>query len=265
MGPPPRAEFEATGPETEPDGILRYRVKSPYQAGEVLVRFLVPAKLEPAASRRVVFVLPVEPGLGTRFGDGLEAVRRLDAHSRFGFLAVAPTFSDWPGYADHPTDPALRQESHLLRVVIPLVARLYPHEPRRRGLLGFSKAGWGAFALLLRHPEAFGAAVAWDAPLMADGFVFEMGRVVGTRENFEHYRVSRLLADHAEAVRGSKRLGLFGYNLFRGHLQGAHALMEKLGIPHAYADGPRRPHRWESGWLEGALESLLGMLPPSGR
>jgi len=262
MGIPPSSELESSGPATEPDGILRCRVKSPYQAGEVLVRILVPEKLEPPAARRVVFVLPVEAGLGTRFGDGLQAIRRLDAHNRLGFLAVAPTFSDWPWYADHPADAALRQESHMLRVVVPLIARLYPHEPMRRGLLGFSKSGWGAFNLLLRNPDAFGAAVAWDAPMMADGFIFEMGRVVGTRENLENYRVPRLLAEKRGAVRRAKRLGLFGHNLFRDHAQGAHALMEKLGIPHDYADGPRLPHRWDSGWLEPALRSLCAILPP---
>jgi hypothetical protein len=262
MGPSSSSEFESSGPETEPDGILRYRVKSPHQAAEVVVRMLVPRTLDPPASRRIIFVLPVEPGLGARFGDGLQTIRRLDAHNRFGFVAVAPTFSDWPWYADHPTNAALRQESHMLRVVVPLVQRLYPHEPLRRGLLGFSKSGWGAFSLLLRSPDAFGAAVAWDAPLMADGFLFEMGQIVGTRENLESYRIPRLLADRAEAVRRTKRLGLFGYSNFREHTQGAHALMEKLGIPHDYADGPRLPHRWDSGWLEAALQSLLAMLPP---
>ena len=81
---------------------------------------------------------------------------------------MAPTFSHLPWYADHPTDPDIRQESYLLEVVIPFIEANYPARADRRGrlLLGFSKSGWGAYSLLLRHPDVFGKAAAWDAPLM---------------------------------------------------------------------------------------------------
>jgi len=254
-------DIEVTGPEAQADGVLHYRVKSPWQRGETLVRIALPKKLDPPETRRVLFILPVDPAMERRWGDGLETALKLDAANRYGFILVAPTFSDWPWYADHPTDPTLRQESYMLKAVVPLVERLYPHEARRRGLLGFSKGGWGAFTLLLRHPAAFGAAVAWDSPMMAAKPVFELGRIAGTQENFERYQVSRLLREGAEAVRGTKRLGLFGWNLFRKDIQQAHALMAELGIPHDYADGPRRAHRWDSGWMEESLKSVRAMLP----
>jgi len=257
--PMTKAEYEMSGPE-ERKGALWYRVRSPYQAGETLVRFLVPRKLEPPAKRRVLFVLPVEPGTESRYGSGLAAVQALDVHNRYGLVVVAPTFSDWPWYADHPTDKGIRQESYMLKVVVPLVTRLYPHETRWRGLLGFSKSGWGAFSLLLRHPEAFGAAVAWDAPLMMAKPRFGMDRIVGTLETFEAYRVPALLAKHAEAVRDTKRLAHFGYGNFREHHQQAHALMKRLGIPHGYADGPRRKHHWDGGWVEDAVRLADGLL-----
>jgi hypothetical protein len=253
--------FEVSGPDTPADGTLHYRVRSEYQRGETLVRILLPQKMDAPESRRVLFVLPVEPGAGTRWGDGLQAAKKLDVASRFGFIVVAPTFSDWPWYCDHPAEPTLRQESCLLKVVVPLAARLHPHEPGRRALLGFSKSGWGAFSLLLRNPDAFGAAAAWDAPMMMAQPRFEMGRMAGTAENFERYRVSRLLEGCPAGVKRTKRLALFGYSLFRADTQQAHALMEKLGIPHDYADGPDRKHHWDSGWLEEAAKSLRDMLP----
>jgi len=258
---PKEAGLQASGPEAQADGTLLYRLRSPYQRGETLLRVVLPRKPDPPETRRVLFVLPVEAGTGTRWGDGLAAAMKLDAANRHGFVLVAPTFSDWPWFCDHPTDPARRQESHLLKGVVPLVERLYPHAARRRALLGFSKSGWGAFSLLLRNPEAFGAAAAWDAPMMAAKPAFEMGRICGTQETFERYQISRLLREHADAVRGSKRLGLFGYGNFRKDTQAAHALMAELGIPHDYADGPRRAHRWDSGWMEEALKALREIMP----
>ncbi len=257
---PPEAPLQVKGPETQPDGLLLCRVASPYQQGETLVRFLVPKVLEPPEKRRILFVLPVEPGVRTRWGDPVRAARAAEAADRFGFVVVLPTFSTWPWYCDHPTKRDLRQESYVLEVLVPLVARLYPHEAKRRALLGFSKSGWGAFSLLLRHPDAFGAAAAWDAPMMMNRPEFGMGSVVGTLEQFEKYRIERLLRERAEGVRGAKRLALSGYGNFREDTRGAHALMDELNIPHEYADGPFHKHHWESGWLEEAVRAVGDMI-----
>jgi hypothetical protein len=100
---------------------------------------------------------------------------------------VAPTFSHLPWYADHPTDKEIRQETYLLRVVLPLVERTYPVQSQLEGrlLIGFSKSGFGAWTLLLRHPEVFGRAAAWDAPLMMDRLgKYGTDGVFGTPENF---------------------------------------------------------------------------------
>lgn len=235
------------------DGVRGYRVTSGYQAKPTLVRILVPDKLEPPGKRRVLFVLPVEKGLENRFGDGLKTAQKLDVANQHRFVVVAPTFSDLPWYVDHPKDRALRQESHLLEAVVPLVADLYPHEAKHRALLGFSKSGWGAFVLLLRHPEAFGAAVAWDAPFMMTKPSYGLARIVGTQAHFDSLRVPRLLTEHAKAVQGSKRLAHFGYGNFRDHHQQAQALMDRLKIPHLYADGPQRKHHWDGGWVPDAV------------
>ena len=256
---PAEPASEVSGPQ-ERHGVLRYRVRSACQASETLVRIVLPKKLPPPGKRRVLFVLPVEPGTATKYGDGLATVRKLRVADRYGFVVVAPAFADWPWYCDHPTDAARRQETYMVKAVVPLVAKLYPHEPRRRALLGFSKSGWGAFSLLLRHPDVFGVACAWDAPLMATRPRFGMTRIVGTQENFERYRVARLLEHCAESVRGATRLAHFGYGNFRDHHQQAHALMRRLGIPHLYADGPHRKHHWDGGWVEQAVTWLDEML-----
>jgi hypothetical protein len=60
----------------------------------------------------VVYVLPVEAGTESRYGDGLKEVKKLDLHYTLGAVFVARTFSHLPWYADHPTKPEIRQESY---------------------------------------------------------------------------------------------------------------------------------------------------------
>ena len=164
--------------------------------------------------------------------------------------------------ADRLTNPGLRQEKYFIEVVVPLIERSYPvvREPAGRLLVGFSKSGWGAWSLLLRHLDLFGKAAAWDAPLMqATPDRFGMGPIFGSTANFERYRISRLLRQHASELRDSTRLVLTGYaGSFRQHHIKTHALLKELEIPHVYRDGPKRDHRWGSGWLDEAVTLLVG-------
>jgi hypothetical protein len=125
--------------------------------------------------------------------------------------------------------------------------------------LGFSKSGWGAWSLLLRHPDRFGKAAAWDAPLVLDRpGRYGSGDVFGTPENFERYRITSLLERHAADLRGGRRLILLGYGNFRGDHETAHDILVELKVPHAYEDGPEWEHRWGSGWVPEAVRLLLG-------
>jgi hypothetical protein len=125
-------------------------------------------------------------------------------------------------------------------------------------LLGFSKSGWGAYSLLLRHPDRFGKAAAWDAPLVERSPErFGMGAIFGTTENFERYRITTLLERKAALLRGECRLILLGFGNFREQLEAAHVMMTELGIAHVYRDGPKREHVWESGWVSEAVALLL--------
>ena len=241
-------------------GFLVHHVASPYQAGETLIRVLLPDKPAGSERLRVVYILPVEAGVGTRWGDGLVEAKKTKIHDRHGVICVAPTFSRVPWFADHPTKKEIRQESHLLKVVLPFVEKTYAARKSADGrlLLGFSKSGWGAFTLLLRNPGTFGRAVAWDAPLLmtAPG-AYSSGPIFGTKESFAKYEVLGLLGRQTKKLRGSKRLVLIGYDNFRKHHQALHARMDELEIPHVYRDGPKRKHHWASGWVAEAAELLV--------
>lgn len=240
-------------------GWLSHVVTSPYQSGETEIRVLAPEVIE-GPTLPVIYVLPVEPGRESRYGDGLTEILKLPAELRQRAIYVAPTFSQLPWYADHPTDPQIRQESHLLKVVLPFVERTYATRRDRGGrlLLGFSKSGWGAWSLLLRHPELFEQAVAWDAPLMmsAPG-KYGSGPIFGDQAAFNGYQVSTLLCDRVEFLRPRARLIHMGYGNFRSeHIQ-IEALLEELQIPHTYRDGPQREHTWHTGWVAEGVELLL--------
>ena len=53
------------------------------------------------------------------------------------------------------------------------------------------------------------------------------------------------------------RLILLGYGNFRDEHEAAEALLVDLKVPHRYVDGPKREHRWESGWVPEAVGMLM--------
>jgi hypothetical protein len=198
------------------DRIFFHKIVSSFQEGQKHARVLLPDKLQTGQRYPVIYVLPVEAWKGSQYGDGLREIRARNLHNRHKTIFVAPTFARLPWYADHPTDPLKGQETYFLKVVIPLIERTYPAlaEPGGRLLLGFSKSGWEAWSLLLRHPEIFGRAAAWDAPLMmswpspydsVDSFV--------TRENFANYEIERLVEERGKNLGAQTRLMLAGYGI----------------------------------------------------
>jgi S-formylglutathione hydrolase FrmB len=241
-------------------GVLVHAVRSEYQSAKTKIRVLLPSPLEKGKRYPVLYVLPVEPTDGTYWGDGLREVETSGLHNKYGMICVQPTFSQTPWYADHPTDIKIRQETYFVKVVVPFIDRTYPVLPGPEGrlLLGFSKSGWGAFSLALRHPELFGRAAAWDAPLMMERpDKYGMADIFGSQENFEKYRISTLLKQRAARPPEPLRLIHFGYGSFREQHQSAHRLMDELKIAHQYQDGPQRAHSWHSGWLPEAVRMLL--------
>jgi S-formylglutathione hydrolase FrmB len=237
--------------------IQSHTVSSEYQESPTKINVLPPDDLERNRRYRVLYVLSVDVGDGMQFGDALGEVRRLELQNRYSLVCVYATFSQTSWYADNPLNPRIRQESYFLQTVLPFVEHEYPllKETRARLLVGLSKSGWGAFTLLLRHPDLFWKAAAWDAPLdetdPAKWRYFQ--QKFGTPENLQNYRIDLLLKRRAPELRGSKRLALMGYGLMRDLYVHTHQLMEELRIPHDYVDGPRREHRWDSGWLGDAV------------
>lgn len=261
-------------------GTWTHTVESPHQAGPTTVEILLPDKYDKEKRYPVVYLLPVEANGGTKFGDGIKMARQQGLHNRHDVIFAAPTFTATPWFANHPTDPKIRQEDYLIETVIPLVEKNYstPATAEGRWLLGFSKSGWGALTLILLHPEVFGYAASWDAPLMMTEEQFGVWGTAddfGTAENMAKYLPSKLLETHAGPFRERERLIISGSNKFgtfsdkkfpyvgAPHTEAFHELAEKNGVKHFYEPGINFTHAWAHKWMNPLVAKLaeLAKLP----
>ena len=270
-----RAENTASlyvgSPTTDSHGIAYYPVRSAYQGyRQQIVRVLRPTHPRPGLEPSTVYVLPVDPGVDTlssKWSDGIEQLRLLDAPNRFNMTLIAPSFAYVPWYSDHQRDPRRRMESFIVRDLVPFADKLSPSgQLRHRYIIGFSKSGYGALTLILRHPDIFEAAAAWDFPAGMDNFSTfpDLSMNVADQANFNLYRISPLVAAHIPEFQNKDRLwisgdqGIFTPDMFKLHNQ-----LTALSIPHTWVPGGYRHHDWSSGWLEGAVEYLAAR-PGSG-
>jgi len=250
-----------------PSKIIEHRISSPYQASETTLRVLSPDQIVEGRLYRTLYVLPVREESDERHGQGLQEIRDLDIPNRYDVICIAPAFSEMPWYNDHASDSERQDESHLLKTIIPFVEANYPVRTDAEGelLLGFSKSGWGALSLLLRHPDTFGKAAAWDTGIRVDlGPIEEADRTErmmqfwGSAENFAHYRLSNLVKSHGSKLGPNARI--FYYVPAGVRAAGGaklHQLMIENELPHRYLFEPPRRHSWTSGWIPESVEFLL--------
>jgi hypothetical protein len=239
---------------------VRLTVQSEYQPGSLFVDVLTPDRIPRRSRLKVVYLLPVEPLNEHHYGSALDIVGRLALQNKYHVIFVAPTFAQMPWYTDHPSDSGRRHESYFIKAVLPLIEKRFPvmKKPQGRLLLGFSKSGWGAYSLVFRHPELFGGAVAWDAPLARlHPDAWEMPESFMTQENFDRYCVFSLLRGARKEIGDTHKLILLGYGLFKSDMSETHALMTELGIKHVYSNDHYYKHAWDTGWLPNAVSLLL--------
>lgn len=245
---------------------LQYSVTSTRQQLQTVIRVLEPDDLASVENPRVVYLLPSTPELSHRSGDGLDEALRGDLHNRYGLVFVAPTYSDWPWMTDLPDQAMFQQLMYFLDEVVPFIDSRYPVLPRL--LIGYSKGGAAALQILLRHPDRFAAAAAFDSPVMKTRpDEWEMPYFWPNPEHFADFAIPHLLRTRGGELGDAPRIALFGYGNFgkdaphwsRDHLSEAHELLDALGIPHVYDNARFRAHRWDSGWLPDAVDALARM------
>jgi hypothetical protein len=208
-----------------------------------------------------LYVLPVEAGLGSVYGDGLETLLGLNAQNLYNLTIIEPSFAIDPWYADNPNDSNIQYETFMTKDLVPWVtAHLSITGHEQNWLIGFSKSGLGGQDLLLKHPDVFTLAASWDFP--ADMSTYDQfgadAEDYGTDANFQsNYRLTRAFVDaHKTPFLSENRIWIGGYDVFRTDLSDYDALLTSEGILHTTETPTLMGHRWDTGWVPIALAAL---------
>ena len=257
-------------PTVDANGVKYYPVTSIYQGFKpLIVRVVEPTKPAPGKPHRILFVLPVGTGvesLNSTWGDGVEQLRLLDVPNRYNMTLVAPSFSYEPWYGDNELNPTHDMESFVIKDLVPFGEVFGENKATPRLLVGFSKSGYGALELILRHPDVFDGAAVWDCPAQLSALsAFQFLKTnFGTQKNFDQYNIPTLVAQNAEPFRHEARLWISGDQaVFTSDMIKLHSELTAASIPHLWVQGASRPHNWHSGWLNGAIAGLDTLATPA--
>ena len=247
---------------TDANGVARYNVTSPDDGGTQVMRVLAPTNPAAGVPHNFLFVLPVEAGLSTVYGDGLETLRALDAQDQYNLTIIEPSFGIEPWYADNPNDSSVRYETFLTNDLEPWVTQnLAETGAEQRWLIGFSKSGIGATDLILKHPDVFTLAAAWDFPADMSAYdqYFGSASSYGSNDNFlANYRLTPAFIEaHKAPFLAKNRIWIGGYHSFQTDMADFDALLTSEAVMHS-TETPQDdvPHRWDSGWVQIALAAL---------
>ncbi len=267
------AGFEVDYLNTDATGIQSYNVISDNDGyGPQTLRVLQPTHPAAGVPHNFLYVLPVEAGLGTTYGDGLQTLQTLDAEDQYNLTIIEPSFYIDPWYANASNDPNLQYETFMTNELVPWAkANLSTNGTEQNWLIGFSKSGIGGQDLILKHPDVFTLAASWDFPADMNSYD-EYGPSssvnYGLEANFEtNYELtSTFVGAHKAPFLNENRIWIGGYSAFPTDISDYDSLLTSQGI--AYTTGPSQylAHRWDSGWVPAALAGLYQdsiNLPPS--
>ena len=257
-----QADSEIHNLSTDASGVQSYDVISANNGpGPQVVRVLRPTNPAPGVAHNFLFVLPVEEGLGSTFGDGLKVLQGLDAQDKYNLTIIEPSFSIQSWYADNPTNPDLQHETFLTQELVPWVKQnLATSGTEQNWLIGFSKSGIGGQDLILRHPDIFTLAASWDFPADISSYdqYSNSADSYGTDANFQaNYRLTAsFLAAHKAPFLTNNRIWIGGYALYGQDMSDYDSLLKSAGIVHSTEQPQSMTHEWDSGWVPIALAAL---------
>jgi hypothetical protein len=257
------AGFQVTYNHTDSTGIQYYDVISASNGyGPQTLRVLSPANPAAGVAHNFLIVLPVEPGLGTNFGDGLATVQSLDAQDKYNLTVIEPTFDMNPWYANNPNDPQMQYETFMTQELVPWIKQnLATTGNEQTWLLGYSKSGLGGQDLILKHPDLFTLAATWDFPAdMAsyNSLAADAAANYGTDANYQaNYRLTQAFVDARKGpFLTNNRIWIGGYGIYQTDDSDYDALLTSEGIAHTTETPTGMAHTWDSGWVPIALAAL---------
>ena len=261
--PPPPPTFQVTYRSTDANGVVTYDVDSADNSyGTQTLRVLAPTNPAPGVSHNFLYLLPVEAGVGTTYGDAIETLRGLNAQNQYNLTLIEPTFGIEPWYANNPNDANVQYETFMTSDLVPWVTQnLAITGSEQNWLMGFSKSGIGGQDLILKHPNVFSLAATWDFPAdmsTYDQFGSSSSNNYGTNANFQaNYRLTQSFVDaHKSSFVSNNRIWIGGYEAFRTDMSDYDALLTAEGMAHTTETPTLMAHRWDSGWVPIALSAL---------
>jgi hypothetical protein len=228
------------------------------------VRVLTPTDPSTDYPHSFLYDLPVEPGLAqSTWGSGLNELQKLDVEDQYNATIIEPIFPIDPWYADSATDPTINYETFMSTILPEWVDSNFATTGTEKNLLvGFSKSGYGALDLLLKHPSVFSAAAAFDFPAdMSPDLNPAIVAPYGTEENFQdNYELTTGFIDNLKAPFTTQdRILISEGPAFQSQVADFDSLLSSQGVMHTLLNETNDAHSWSSGWLSGAIAGLYGL------
>ena len=276
------APFTPSSPSTDGNGVITWPVTSVLNSNDAeSVRVLNPTAPSGSYPHGFLITMPVSAGTDdTTFGDGLDTVRTLGLHNTYNLTVIEPsTGGRW--LADNPSNVNLIQETYILQVVAWAKTNYSTSGLEKVYLIGFSRTGGTAEAMLFHRPDLYYGVASWDFPAMmtgADGTDATNGSPIGgnpagsygTQDNFAaNYELSP--ANLAEWSAGQNfgtvnRIWIGGYSAFQPDVTAYDPVLTAAGILHTYALVAASEHNWAPtpGWVAPALAAIVSpVFPPA--
>ena len=246
---------------TDANGVDTYNFTSANDGyGTQILRVLRPTHPAAGVAHNFLYVLPVQAGTATDYGDPIAVLQAFDAQDQYNLTIVEPTFSIDPWFDNSSLDPSLQYETFMANELEPWVmANLSTSGTEQNWLIGFSKSGIGGEDLILKHPNLFSLVASWDFPAdMSTYDEYGSAQAYGTDANFQaNYRLTPAFVDaHKAPFLTHNRIWIGGYNVFQSDIADYDALLTSEGILHTDGPSVQMAHRWDSGWVPTAVAAL---------
>ena len=128
----------------------------------------------------------------------------LDVEDQYNTTIIEPIFPMYSWYADNPNDATIDYETFVSSILPQWVDSHFSTTGDEKNLLiGFSKSGYGDVDLLLKHPDVFSAAAAFDFPADMTSYNSMQSSTAndyGTQANFQNnYELDQSFLDTYKA------------------------------------------------------------------
>ncbi len=231
------------------------------------VRVLVPTDPNTNYAHSFLYALPVESGLtGQSLGDGLNELESLNVENQYNTTIIEPIFPMYSWYADNPNDATINYETFVADILPQWVDSHFSTTGNEQNLLiGFSKSGYGAVDLLLKHPNVFSAAAAFDFPAdmtTYNGLGSSTADDYGTQANFQNnYELDQSFIDTYQAPFTTQdRLWISGGPLYASQVADFNNLLTSQGVLDTFSTMQTGDtHSWTGGWVPAAVAGLFGL------